>query len=241
MKSPVPAGFDYSVLTADDREVAERTAEKIRQHQQRTIREIIDIGTDLIKVKEKLGHGRFTAWLRSEFGRGSDRTARNYMNAARVFGGAKAEIISVLPPATLYLLAAPSTPESIRGKIVAELESGGQPNPKAIKDRVETSHKEAKEQAQREREQELRAERLSKLKDPEKAERRRLKEEAEEQERMKQAVVTAQKIIEEVGIESVSRILDADWRVHHALREAVKVARSGAAQCADAATKPGAG
>ena len=159
------------------------------------------------------------------------------MNAASVIG-AKSEIVSVLPPTTLYLLAAPSTTETIKGKIVTELENGGQPNLAAIKARVETARREVREQSQKEQTQKAKAE---SKKNAERAERRRLKEEAEEQERMKQAVVTAQKIIEEVGIESVSRILDADWRVHHALREAVKVARSGAAQCADAATKHGAG
>ena len=61
MKSLVPAGFDYSGLTAAAREMAERTAEKIRQHQRRTSAEIIDIGTDLIRVKAALGHGHFEA------------------------------------------------------------------------------------------------------------------------------------------------------------------------------------
>jgi hypothetical protein len=217
------AGFDYSGLTADDRELAKRTVVKIRQHLRRTSREIIDIGTDLIKVRAALGHGHFEAWLESEFGRGSDRTARNYMQAARCFG-AKSEIVSVLPPATLYLLSAPSTPETITGRIVAELENGGQPDPKAIKAEVETARREAKEQARKEREQQLRAERLKGLKDPEKAERRRLEEEAEEQEEQKQAAVTAQKIIDEVGIGVVARVLDTDWRVHRALREMVEKA-----------------
>ena len=145
------------------------------------------------------------------------------MNAASVFG-AKSEIVSVLPPTTLYLLAAPSTPETIKGKIVTELESGGQPDPKAIKAEVETFHREAKEQARKEREQQLRTERLKGLKDPEKAERRRLEEEAEEQEEQKQAAVTAQKIIDEVGIGVVARVLNTNWRVHRALREMVEKA-----------------
>ena len=234
MKSPVPARFDYSDLTADAREMAERTAEKIRRHQQRTSREIIDIGTDLMKVKEALGHGRFTAWLQAKFG-WSDKTARNYMNAARVFGGAKAEIISVLPPTTLYLLSARSTPETITGKIVDELKSGRQPNPAAIKAEVEAFHRGAKDQARREQEQKPRAKRLKKLKDPERAERRWAKEQEQQKELQKQAAATAQKIIDEVGVELVARVLDAthdDWLVERALRDAVQAARDRTRQSA---------
>jgi len=88
-------GFDYSGLTANASELAKRAAAKIQQHQRRTSLEIIEIGTDLIKVKGALEHGHFIAWLEAEFG-WTDRTARNYMRAALVFG-AKSETVSVLP------------------------------------------------------------------------------------------------------------------------------------------------
>src|SRR4051812_12481771 len=56
---------------------------------------MLEIGRDLLEMKELLGHGQFLAWLHAEFGR-IDRTAENYMQAARCFGD-KPEIISHLP------------------------------------------------------------------------------------------------------------------------------------------------
>src|SRR6516165_12161524 len=149
-------GFDYSGLTANASELAKRAAAKIQQHQRRTSLEIIEIGTDLIKVKGALEHGHFIAWLEAEFG-WTDRTARNYMRAALVFG-AKSETVSVLPPATIYLLSSPSTPETTTGEIVAELESGGQPDLLAIEARVQTARKEAREQRRKELKKKKRAE-----------------------------------------------------------------------------------
>jgi len=207
MKSPVPASFDYSVLAPNDRELVERTAEKIRHHQQRTSREIIGIGKDLIKVKAALGHGHFEAWLVSEFG-WSVRTARDYMTMARRFE-AKSAIVAVLPLATIRLLAAPSTPETITGEIVAELESGGQPNPMDIKDRVDSARIEAREQIQKAKA----AKNGGAL--------------GQFRKGAKRAAAIAKKLIEEVGIDVVARILDAtkDSLVESMLREMVKVAR----------------
>jgi hypothetical protein len=99
--------YDYTVVSADTAALLKYTADKIRQHQQRTSREIIEVGTDLIRVKEALGHGRFGEWLQAEFG-WTIRTAQNYMRASDVFG-TKCETVSYLPPKTLYLLSARST------------------------------------------------------------------------------------------------------------------------------------
>jgi hypothetical protein len=71
-------------VCADNAVLARRTAEKISLRLQRMIKEIIEIGADLIRVKDALGHGRFSKWLQGEFG-WTDRTARNYLRAAEVF------------------------------------------------------------------------------------------------------------------------------------------------------------
>jgi hypothetical protein len=77
----------------------------------RTAEDIIAIGQDLIAVKSRLGHGKFTPWLDSEFGM-TDRHARNFMNVASRFGS-KSEIISDLPVTVIYELASPSTPDNV--------------------------------------------------------------------------------------------------------------------------------
>jgi hypothetical protein len=105
-------------------------ASRIRGHVTKVAESIISIGRELIQVKERLDHGQFGRWLESEFA-WSDRTARNYMRAAEVFG----EIgngVSDLPPSTIYKLASPSTPPAIVGDVVAKLERREPVDPRGI-------------------------------------------------------------------------------------------------------------
>jgi hypothetical protein len=65
--------------------------------------DIITIGSLLIEAQEQLDYGEWLGWLEEHFG-SSDRTAENYMNAARL--AAKFETVSNLKlrPTVLYLL-----------------------------------------------------------------------------------------------------------------------------------------
>ena len=85
-------------------------------------KEIIGIGADLIDVKSRLGHGRFSSWLATEFD-WDERTARRFMSVAEAFRD-KSAIVSDLLPTTLYALAAPSTPETVRQEVVRLREKG---------------------------------------------------------------------------------------------------------------------
>jgi DUF3102 family protein len=107
--------FDYtqidSALAAEARATAERIQNRIRTS-------YFDTGRDLIAMKAKMPHGVFGAWIKAEFSL-TDRTAENYMNAARLLEG-KSEMVSILPPAVVYALAAPSaSPEVVDGVIEA--------------------------------------------------------------------------------------------------------------------------
>jgi hypothetical protein len=86
---------------------------------------ILEIGRDLVAMKERLGHGHFGRWLLSEF-RFTERTAQNYMRAFQEFGD-KPEIVAVLPAPTVYLLAGSSTPQAVREEIVQRVEAGERP------------------------------------------------------------------------------------------------------------------
>jgi hypothetical protein len=96
-------------------------AERIRARIRRVTADIIATGNDLKMVQEKVGRS-FLKWIDAEFGM-TDRTARNYIQAAEWAAG-KSEIISVLPPATLYKLSAPSTSEKIKVEVIADLRAG---------------------------------------------------------------------------------------------------------------------
>jgi hypothetical protein len=106
---------------------------------------IIETGRDLVRIKEQLGHGRFTAWLDAEFSM-SERSAQNYMRAAAVFGS-EPEIVAVLPPATVYQLAAPSTPPDVRDDIVRSVQAGERPSPAEVAHRVRQERQKARDAA----------------------------------------------------------------------------------------------
>jgi DUF3102 family protein len=83
---------------------------------------LIRMGMTLHGAKAHLPHGQFGAWLKAEFDM-SERSAENYMSVAQAFGS-KSETVADLPPTLLYKLAARSSPQQIREKVVADLEAG---------------------------------------------------------------------------------------------------------------------
>ena len=105
-------------------------------------RAIVQVGADLIRIKERLPRGEFGKWLKAEFNM-TERTAQNYMSAAELVG--KYETVSVLKPKMLYLLAAPSTPEPTRQEILGRLNHGEAPSDQEILDAVEQAKHQQKE------------------------------------------------------------------------------------------------
>jgi len=95
-------------------------AERIRSAIKVTAGSIVDIGKDLTDAKRMVHHhGAWLSWLDTEF-QMSARTAQRYMRAAE-FAKGKYDTVSLLPPATIYLLSAPSTPERIKAEVIAAL------------------------------------------------------------------------------------------------------------------------
>jgi phage N-6-adenine-methyltransferase len=117
-----PEPFDYDALDPETRIVVQQRTAEIREHMRRTAQEVVEIGIKLIEIKERLGHGHFLKWLEAEF-QWTDRTAQNFMNVARRF---KSETFSDLTfaPSVLYLLAAPSTPETAREEALDRAQAG---------------------------------------------------------------------------------------------------------------------
>jgi phage N-6-adenine-methyltransferase len=122
MSQPAAVDMDdlYASLDVETRIVVQQRTSEIKTLMGRTAQDIIEIGQKLIEVKARLGHGLFGAWLHSEF-EWSERTAQNFMTVAEVFKSAT--VADLIPSKALYLLAAPSTPESARDEV---LERAGQ-------------------------------------------------------------------------------------------------------------------
>lgn len=131
-----PAGvvFDYAALPAELVDDLKEAADRVRGRHRRITSDIIETGNDLLAVKERLPHGSFGPWISAEFG-WSERTARNYMSAAD-FAVGKTETVAILPPRSLYLLSASSTPEAARAEIVSRLEGGEAPSGTWIRDTI---------------------------------------------------------------------------------------------------------
>jgi hypothetical protein len=131
--------YDYGQIDEDKREQVQEAALDILAHGKRAKESIIGMGQRLIDVKAILPEWTFTAWVKTEFEL-SDRMAQNMMNVARQYGE-RPEIISVLNDTVLYLLSAPSTPESARDEIEQIAITEGKSPKVARVQRVVKAHK----------------------------------------------------------------------------------------------------
>lgn len=133
------------LLSAPAADELSTIADRIRNRLRRTTEDINDTGRDLIAAHEKL-KGRFIAWVEAEFGM-TARTAQLYVQAAR-FAAERYEIISHLPPTTLYKLSAPSTPDEIKTAVVADLEAGRAVDHRAVEAEIIDRRRMARQLAQ---------------------------------------------------------------------------------------------
>src|SRR5690348_3870857 len=130
-------GFDYTNMNPSTADFLRGAATVIRSCQENWAREVIRIVTYLRGAKAHLPPGPFGAWLKAEF-KMSERTAENYMSVAEAFG-IKSEMVADLPPTLWYKLAARSTPQQIREKVVADLEAGKTIDHRAITKEINVS------------------------------------------------------------------------------------------------------
>jgi protein gp37 len=103
--------------------LAEHAAE-IRRLHKRAIADVVEIGARLIECKQLCGHGKWLPWLEHEFG-WKESTALNFMRVHELSKSANFADLS-LPVSSVYLLAAPSTPEAARDAVLDLAANGEQ-------------------------------------------------------------------------------------------------------------------
>jgi hypothetical protein len=146
------ADADSLPLNAAAVAALKRHAEAIKSSLRSAGKEIIEVGYHLIKAQEKAGHGNWLRWIGEEFA-WAEQTARNYMNVYAMSQIHNGVGDLDLPLRSLYLLAAPSTPEPVRREVIDQA-ARGEPPPhariknmveKAIPKKAKTNHKPAPE------------------------------------------------------------------------------------------------
>ncbi|MEC4804742.1 MAG: DUF3102 domain-containing protein [Jaaginema sp. PMC 1079.18] len=132
------SGLQYQFSDLDPKtrdEIKERT-DRIRGLMQRTLQDIIEIGKELLEVKQRLPHGQFGDYLRVEFD-WSWQTANNFMNTASQFGNGEIENGLEIAPKALYILSSKSVPEKARKEAVKQAQMGEKITPDKAK-RIKT-------------------------------------------------------------------------------------------------------
>jgi hypothetical protein len=99
-----------------------RTAE-VGEIFRRSAEGAVRVGQILREVKERLGHGRFQAWVASALPF-SYPTAVRMMQVAEQFGSGQSYQIDRFAPSAAYLLAQPSTPPEARQKALEMAQAG---------------------------------------------------------------------------------------------------------------------
>ena len=136
------SAFDYDALDFETRALVSLKTDRIKERIRRTAQDIVDIGEDLIEVKDQLEHGNFGLWLKLEFD-WDERTARRFMSVAAMM---KSDTVSVLSRAdlskmdigagALYILAAKSTPQEVRREALERAYRGEQMTQSKVKELV---------------------------------------------------------------------------------------------------------
>jgi hypothetical protein len=129
--------------TTDDVFLSEH-ADAIRAIGKRVVTDILEVGRRLVECKRIAGHGGWLPWLEREFG-WKEQTARNYMLAYE--WAARSPTVGDLnvDMRSLYLLAAPSTPEPARAEVIERAEAGERLTHEQVKQIVDGARDMAKQ------------------------------------------------------------------------------------------------
>jgi hypothetical protein len=241
----VPAAtFDYTVLPPDIAEDLRNQTRRIRERVKSTTAAIIEIGRDLIAVKQQLDHGQFCEWVEAECGF-TRRCAQRYMRAAEFvdaeFVEDKNDMLSLLQPATLYQISAKGADPEVVAEVIARA-ARGNVVPQVDVQRMWGEAKHHKDELERqEREKAMRQTRRSrkeKLADS----RETIRKNHEEERASAKAIVLH--IMEQFGAECATYLpthltTDVFFAVMQQLKEMGNLDVQGGDRAAAAAARPG--
>ncbi|MDJ0691585.1 MAG: DUF3102 domain-containing protein [Xenococcaceae cyanobacterium MO_188.B32] len=105
-------GFDYDILDRQTQITVKQKTSEIKGLIRQTAQEIVEVGQKLAEVKQQLKHGQFRSWLKNEFN-WSVSSATKFMQVSEQFKNVNFTHFNFATSA-LYVLAAPSTPDSAR-------------------------------------------------------------------------------------------------------------------------------
>ena len=115
--------FDYEILDRQTRTTVQQKTLEIKGLIRQTAQDIVEVGQKLAAVKRQLKHGEFRSWLKSEFN-WSVSSATKFMQVSEQFKNVDFAHFNFATSA-LYVLAAPSTPETAR-QYALEIASKGE-------------------------------------------------------------------------------------------------------------------
>jgi hypothetical protein len=193
--------FDYTGFAPALVDDLRATSESIRKSIHKSLAKIVAIGNELIFANDKIEHGSFVPWVEKEIGI-PIRTAQNYMNAARFAAEHKNEIISFLPPTTIYRLAAPGVPAEIVDHVLARAQAGEIVTDTVVRETI----KDAKQKQQEAKKTERRAlRRTSEYKSKQESRIQKEKEKYEHERRQREAAADAiaREFLDRIGAENL--------------------------------------
>jgi Protein of unknown function (DUF3102) len=103
--------FNYGAVPPSLVPNLQEQAKLIKNLIAKTTEGLIEVGRNLVAVKQQLDHGQFIDWVEIEVGI-ARRTAQRYMRIAWL-AETKSDSVSLLPPTTAYRLAAESAPREV--------------------------------------------------------------------------------------------------------------------------------
>jgi Protein of unknown function (DUF3102) len=124
-----------TLLALNNERVLREHVKAIHGLRKRVAEDVIEIGRRLTELKNLVDHGEWLLLLEREF-TWTDRQALNYMRVYEMVNKSEKFSDLEIPVSGLYLLAAPSTPESAREEVVNRTEAGERLSVAEVKDIV---------------------------------------------------------------------------------------------------------
>ncbi|MBF0459106.1 MAG: DUF3102 domain-containing protein [Nitrospirae bacterium] len=112
----------FSDLTPETVQELSLIEERVKIHLKHTAEGIVATGGELLKAKERLGHGRFLSWVKVKFEM-SNQSALRCMQVYERFGDKNNNLLN-LGTSVLYLLSERSTPDEVVNEVLTRTEAG---------------------------------------------------------------------------------------------------------------------